>query len=293
LKPPNNRRQIVTLTTDWVDKSYYVSTIEKDYVPKTYPIGDHYVAQLKGVLKQISQDIEIVDISHSVQAFNAIQAGFVLRSAFRFYPEGTIHIVGVNSEPSPSNKLILIKYMGHYFIGANDGMFSLVFEDNPDTNPEFVLELPLVENFYGFSALMTFAFVVRHLTNQKEPSMLGKPCEMIERPAPSATYNDNFIYGRVVFVDHFGNLITNISRELFETVRDKRPFRIVVNTDKLTITQISSYYDDVAPNQYLALFNSNNILEIAKRNSNLAQLENLDTKTSIVVEFSNDKLFFN
>lgn len=284
---PKNR-QIVTLTTDWIDKSYYSSVIERDNMPKTFPIGDHYVAQLKGILRQISNNIEIIDISNTIQAFNTVQAGFILKNSYEFFPNGTIHIVGVNSEPSPKNKIVLIEKFNQYFIGTNDGMFSMIFDDDPD----FIVELVPDESIRGFSALKLFAVTVNYIINGKKDIIPGKPCEMVKRTYPSATYDDNMIYGSVVFIDHYGNLITNISHDLFETVRKGRPFQIIFRSEEKAITKISSYYDDVAPNRYLAIFNSSNILELAMRNANLAQLENFDVLSSIRIEFSNDRLFF-
>ncbi|MDR1896313.1 MAG: SAM-dependent chlorinase/fluorinase, partial [Prevotellaceae bacterium] len=199
-----NDRQTVTLTTDWMNKNYYMSAISQTDLPDIYLIGDHYVAQLKGVLRNISQNIEIVDISHSVQAFNVTQAAFVLGNAYKYFPDGTIHLVGVNSEPSPKNRLVAIEKDKHYFVGANNGIFNMMF----DTPPDVAYELTPPENLQGFAALAVFAVAVNHIINKRDISLLGQPIDVNIKEIIRPTYSDSSITGSVLFIDHFGNLIT-------------------------------------------------------------------------------------
>jgi S-adenosylmethionine hydrolase len=310
-------KQIVTLTTDWMDKSYYASVTENREAPKIYLIGDHYVAQLKGAFRQLSPDIEIIDICNTVQAFNILQAGYILRTTYPFFPEGTIHIIGINSEPSTTNKIFLVKHESHYFVGADNGLYSLIFEDKepelvyelvPELLYQFVpelvprpffdpeLEMSQPKKFSGFSSLKIFSTVINHIINNMELSLLGKPAKIDrEKSPPKATYTKNSISGSVIFIDHFGNLITNISRELFESVGKKRPFSIFIRESKrFSITEISTEYNVVGGEKqyYLALFNSFGILEIAQKDDNLAQLESIDISSGIEIRFAEDRLFY-
>ena len=278
-------RQIVTLTTDWADKGYHMSAADNGFLPKTYPLGDHYIAQLKGILLQISLSVEIVDVTHSIQSFNRIQAAFVMRNVYPFYPRGTIHLIGVNSEPSPKNKMVIIRHDGHYFVGAAEGIFGMVF----DEEPEEVRELEPEDGLYGYAALKMFAVAVNNIVAGRDFSVMGKLVAPERRFFQDPTYGEDFISGRVVLIDYFGNLITNVSRELFDYVRKKRAFRIVVMS--VVVTELSYYYDDADEHQHLVLFNSMNILEIAMRNSNLARLESIDVGTGVRVDFDG-RLFF-
>jgi hypothetical protein len=131
-------KQIVTLTTDWMDKSYYARMLEDMNVPAIYLIGDHYVAQLKACLRQLSSNIEIFDICNTIQAFSVLQTGYILRITYPFFPKGSIHLIGVNSEPTETNKILLVEHEGHYFAGSDNGIYSIVFED---VDPELVYEL--------------------------------------------------------------------------------------------------------------------------------------------------------
>jgi S-adenosylmethionine hydrolase len=303
-------KQIVTLTTDWIDKSYYAKMLEDKDLPDIYLIGDHYVAQLKGSLRQLSSNIEIFDICNTIQAFSLLQTGYILRTTYPFFPKGTIHLIGVNSEPSTTNKILLVKHDGHYFAGADNGLYNIVFENFepeftyelvpemlyqfvPDLVPKFFfdpdLELSGPKKFSGFSAIKIFTTVVNHIINGQDISLLGKPVTINrEMKPPIATYTKNSISGNVIFIDHFGNIITNINRELFDSVGQGRPFSIFVRgSRRYALSVISSDYSAIGDNQeYLAIFNSSGVLEIAKLKQNLAQIESIDVFSNVNIEFA-------
>jgi S-adenosylmethionine hydrolase len=300
-----------------MDKSYYARMLDDMNIPAVYLIGDHYVSQLKGCLRQLSANIEIFDICNTVQAFNLLQTGYILRTTYPFYPKETIHLIGVNSEPSATNKILLIKHNGHYFAGADNGLYDIVFEgDEPESAYELVpemlygfipklvpeiffdseLELSRTKKFAGFSAVKIFATVINHIMNKKEISLLGKPVKINHEKQPhKAIYTKDSITGDVVFIDHFGNVITNINRELFDSIGKGRPFDIYIRgSRKFAIYEISTDYSVIGDRQpYLALFNSYGVLEIAQLNNSLAQLENIDISANVTINFTEDgRLFF-
>jgi S-adenosylmethionine hydrolase len=312
-------KQTVTLTTDWMDKSYYMRMLDDMNVPEIYLIGDHYVAQLKGCLRQLSSNIEIFDICNTVQAFSLLQAGYILRTTYPFFPEGTVHLIGVNSEPSATNKILVVKHDGHYFAGADNGLYNIVFEDFdpefayeivpemlyqfvPDLTPkpffDPALELNSPKKFSGFSAIKIFTTIVSHIMNKREMSLLGKPVTINrEKRMVKPTYTKDTISGNVIFIDHFGNIITNIKRELFDSVGKGRPFGIYVRgSKKFAISAISTDYSVIGDGQiYLAIFNSFGVLEIAQLKYNLARLENIDVFSEVSINFSEEgsgKLFY-
>jgi S-adenosylmethionine hydrolase len=305
-------KQIVTLTTDWMDKSYYARMLEDMNIPAIYLIGDHYVAQLKGCLRQLSPDIEIFDLCNTVQSFSLLQTGYILRTTYSFFPQGSIHLIGVNSEPSETNKILVVRHEGHYFVGADNGLYSIVFED---FDPEFVyelvpammyryipalvpksffdaeMELNSPKKFSGFSAIKIFATVVNHIMNKQEISLLGHPTTVNrEKKMLKAICTTDNISGSVIFIDHFGNIITNITREQFDSVGKGRPFGISIRgSRKFALTAISNDYSAVGYNQsYLALFNSSGTLEIAQLNQSLAQMENIDVLSDVCVNFAKE-----
>jgi S-adenosylmethionine hydrolase len=312
----SDQKQIVTLTSDWMDKSYYARMLEDMDIPKIYLIGDHYVAQLKGSLRQLSSNIEIFDICNTIQAFDLLQTGYILRTTYPFFPKETIHLIGVNSEPSATNKILLIKYEGHYFAGADKGLYNIVFEGNepelayelvpemlyrfvPKLVPEMFfdpdLELSKTKKFAGFSAIKIFITVVNHIMNKKEISLLGKPVKINrEKDLHKVIHTKDSITGDVVFIDHFGNIITNINREIFDLIGKGRPFEISIRgSRKFAISEISADYSVIGDRQrYLAIFNSYGLLEIAQLNNSLAQLESIDISANVTISFTEDRRLF-
>ena len=284
----NNTQQIITLTTDWNNAGYYFSAVNDQSMPSIHPIGDHYVAQLKGILIQLAPRATIIDITHRIQAFNAVQAAHVIRQDYKLYPAWTIHIIGVNSEPSPRNKIVVIRKDTQFFAGANDGIFGMILAGEPDE----IIELNHDNQINGFAALKLFAQAVKCIVDKRELATIGSPCKMQRDIIPQASYDEHGITGTVTFIDAFGNLITNISRELFDRVRQNRPFNIYLRSPKDAIDRISQHYDDVPEHYPLAIFNSDDMLELAIRNSNMAQLEQLDTRTLVRVNFDGTRLFY-
>ncbi|MDR2382270.1 MAG: SAM-dependent chlorinase/fluorinase [Prevotellaceae bacterium] len=304
-------KQIVTLTTDWMDKSYYARMLEDMNLPKIYPVGDHYVAQLKACLRQLSSEIEIFDICNTVQAFSVLQTGYILRTTYPFFPKGSIHLIGVNSEPTETNKILVVEHDGHYFAGSDNGVYSIVFEDStPESVYELVPEMlykyvPDLApksffggNFSGFSAIKIFTTVINHIMSRQDISQLGiKSMINKEKTMLKAICDKDGITGRVMFIDHFGNIITNITREQFDSTGKGRPFRIYVRGSKrVSITTISASYNVVEHGQkYLAIFNSSGALEIAQLEQNLAQLENIDEYSTVYIKFveeGGNRLFY-
>lgn len=253
---------IVTLTTDWGS-------------------GDHYLGRLKGRILSSAPNAVFTDITHHVQPFNTLQAAFILRSIYSCYPKGSIHIVGVNSEPSPKNPIVVIRAEGHFFIGPNDGMFSIVLDEEPD---EVVL-LSSDEKQSGFRALEMLTVASECICKQRPLSSIGVEVALKKEHVGKAAYNEDSISGYVSYIDSFGNAITNISKELFFRVGQGRRFEILVQNNFNKIEEISSYYDDVRAGNMLAIFNSFNLLELAMNQANISQLENLENKSSIRVKF--------
>ncbi len=253
---------IVTLTTDWGN-------------------GDFYLGCLKGRVLSRCPDVTFADITHHIQAFNTLQAAFVLRNVYYSFPKGSIHVVGVNSEPSAANPIVAISANQHFFIGPNDGMFSLVLDDTPD---EVVL-LNATAGPAGFKSPELVGQVVEAICNGSPLSLVGEACDMKREMQGKPTYDDSLISGLVVYIDAFGNAITNITRELFERMQRGRKFEIIVQNSFTKIDKISDGYDDVKQGRLVAIFNSLNLLEVAINRGNIAQLESLDSKSSIRVKF--------
>lgn len=261
---------VITLTSDWNNQ-------------------DFYVAAVKGRILSANPSVQIVDITHKIKAFNTSQAAFVLRNSYRAFPKGSIHLIFVNSEAEDNNSYLLVKSEdGHYFIGNDNGVFSLILGGKS----EWIIRLkpPEKDLIESFSSLEIFTSYASKIINQIKPEELGTKVEKYMEKIPlRATIEENAITGSVIFIDSYENAITNISKDLFDRISKGRKFNIFVQSKHYKISLLNNKYSEVPSGELLALFNSLNLLEIAINNGNAAQLLNLDLSSTIRVEFQNKK----
>ncbi|MDR3287126.1 MAG: SAM-dependent chlorinase/fluorinase [Prevotellaceae bacterium] len=253
---------IVTLTTDWKD-------------------GDYNTGRLKACILACCNDVCIVDITHNIQSYNTLQAAFIIKNTYKHFSAGSIHIIGVNSEPSPKNQIAVMKNDGHFFIGTNDGMLSMICDNAPDS----LVALPYDDNYRGFRLLNALSTCVKLIYEGAELEKIGNNCQLNQVFSSKASCFESRIIGRVIYIDSFGNAITNIDKETFEQIGKNRKFEILVQNNMIKVTELSQYYDDVQNGKILALFNSTNLLELAINEGNIAKINSLDTKSSIMVNF--------
>lgn len=250
---------IITLTTD-------------------FGLCDHYVGALKGKLISGCATVSIVDISHNVDLFNIPQASYIVGAAWRSFPIGTVHLIGVDAELSAESRHVAIKWNGHYFIAADNGILTLLTQ--PGTPDEIVtinLHSTLPENS---SAMDVFSKVACHLANGGELTEIGESSDtltpMFDMNPVIATDN-NSIKGNVIYIDHFGNCVTNIDRELLTTVAQGRDHEVTYGV-RGQIKGIKKGYADFNLNERfslknyegekMAVFNEAGYLEIAVFRSN-------------------------
>lgn len=255
---------IITLTTDWKNNDFYVGAI-------------------KGKLLSVCPNTMIVDISHQIQSFNILQASFVLKNSFKQFPEGSVHIVGVNSDIK-DNRLLVIFADKHYFIGADNGIFSLIFNEQPEKM--VLVDTGKNADYSTFNALSCFAEIASHIVQKKPIEKLGKQIDSYKQHVPiRPAIDSSVINGSVIYIDSYANAITNISKELFSRIGKQRTFEIFVQSNHYKINTISNSYSDVPVGELLAVFNSVDLLEVAIHNGNAAQLLNLSVNSSVRIKF--------
>ncbi|HFA51985.1 MAG TPA: hypothetical protein ENJ95_23460 [Bacteroidetes bacterium] len=251
---------IITLTTDFGQKGYYL-------------------AVLKGTILRADPELQIVDISHHVKPYDIVQGAYILKNAFRHFPEGTIHLACVdNLSSSPS--LIAFEQDGHFFIGPDNGIFSLMFGHVP--KEVFRLDIDK-KNPFPLNGAMAKA--AAHLAAGKPLFEIGLPAGETERRiALQPVISTSQIRGSVIYIDHFENAIVNISHELFEKTRNKRRFKLFFKRHD-PITQLSRCYHDVAIGETLCLFNDAGYLTIAINMGKAASLLGLKLGDMVQVDF--------
>ena len=254
---------IITLTTDW-------------------GLKDFHVASLKGALLSVSPTAQIIDITHIVEGLNIAQGAFIFKNSYTSFPPGTIHFVGIGSFAEKNNELLLIKYQGNYFIGINDGFFSIVFDETP---VDMVVLPPSGNAFaaYDFGAIVKAVEQVIAGTNIYE--LGSRPSAFVEKTIFRPVIEEDVIRGTVVYIDDFGNAITNISRQLFDEQRKDRKFEINARRQQYTVSSLNTRYDDNEQGTIIALFNTIGLLEIAINHGNASRLLGLKQNDTVRIDF--------
>ncbi len=252
------------------------------------------MAALKGAILSGIVDAQIVDVSNEVEKHNYGQAGYILRAVWQHFPVGTIHINLVSNPKvdvktsNTNNIYICIKHKGHYFLGPDNGVFSLVIDETPDAIVQLNSVLPYSgQAFPGLTMLVPVACGLAKGVNMFD---LGIIRENIYRQFFfNPSLEENRIVGNVIYNDSYGNAITNISKANFEAVFGQKPFQIELKGYQNFINKISDSYSDVAVSEKLALFNSLGFLELAQNFASAKNLLGLRVGTTIRIDKYDNK----
>jgi len=256
---------VISITSDWGFK-------------------DHYLAAVKGSILTHIPDADIVDISHDIPSFDLSQTSFVIRNSYKYFPSGSIHIIGVKSDASIKTPHTAVLYDGHYFIGADNGIFSLIF----DRDPEKIVEIDIIQDSdsFTFSTRDVFVMAAAHLAKGEPIEKLGNLKDsLVQKMSFAPVLEKNTIKGKVIYIDTYENVITNITQDVFKDTVGKKPFSILFRTPGYVINSISQSYDDVPEGEMLALFSSGSHLEIAINLGKAASLLGLHIDDTVRIEF--------
>jgi S-adenosylmethionine hydrolase len=247
-------------------------------------LHDYYVGALKGAILSQMPEVTIVDITHSVPPFDIRHAAYVLRQAYLNFPKDTVHILGINAEASPNQNHVAIYCDGHYFIGTDNGIFSLLFEKVPDK----IYDLSNIRqdtDLLIFPVKDVFVKAACHLSRGGTPEVLGVQQEDFRKlDTVNPVFTDNTLHGTVIYVDSYGNSVVNITKKIFNDSVKGKKFTIEFSGEE--ISEISQRYNESAGGNILALFNSAGHLEIAQAQDSVSRLYNLSVGSSITIRVS-------
>ncbi len=258
---------VITLTTDW-------------------QTNDYYVGAMKGKILSLLPTCTIADISHQIKAFNISHGVFVLRNCFHFFPQHSVHLFAICTELSEIQTYIAFEYQQHFFVGADNGFVGLLCNEKP--NLIIKINNNLFENNYdnSFPELNTFSKLATEIAKTQTINQLGEQVHTFKRLIPyEPAIDERQIIGKIIYIDSYKNAISNIELNLFQRVGKGRKFIIYVQSNRDKIKQINKTYNQSAEGELLAIFNSVGYLEIAMRNGQVSTLLNLDTNSSIRVDF--------
>lgn len=259
-------RRLITLTTDFGTR-------------------DGFVGVMKGVILGINPNVTLVDITHDIEPQNIVQGAFVLANAVPYFPPDTIHLVVVDPGVGSTRRALAAQVGETFFVAPDNGVLSFVLrpfdfaQGKPSSSavrPSSIHVVHLTNTAYFLSRVSTtfhgrdiFAPVAGHLSRGVPLDALGARIEdWGQLPLERATRHDDRIIGRVVYIDRFGNAITNIGEEMLEGL-ERAP--LVVRIGAHTLRGIRTTYADVSPGEPLALVSSSWHVEIAVRQGNAAQ----------------------
>ena len=256
---------IVTLTTDWGNR-------------------DYYLASFKGMLATHCPEARVVDISNEVDHFDILQASFILKNCYEKFPPGTVHYIGVrgNETRQKSNGFLLVECNGHYFIGFDNGVFSLTLDD---------AEKKIFNT--GISPGTPENEIIERIIEIISTLIKGVPAESFCAPADELigvintrpSFDQDTIRGAVIYIDSFQNIISNIPKSLFLEKAGNRSFSIVVRNHTCKFKRVYLHYSEAEAGEPVCLFNEKGLLELALNSANAAGLLGVKVLDNIRVEF--------
>ena len=274
---------VITLTTD-------------------FGIKDHYVGSVKGALFNELENVNIVDVSHNISPFNIVEAAYIVENSYKNFPEGSIHIIGVDSEKTIEQSHLVIKLDNHFFICANNGIMSLLASK---INPEKIIEINIHnDKVTTFSVIDVFVKIAAHIYRGGSIDLVGNQVFKLKELYnlnPILNEKSNEISGNVIYVDNYNNVVTNISKKTFIEFGKSRSFEI--NARNYIFKEIVSSYGNAIRfdikkenrkeiGKKIALFNKSNYLELSIYKSNpetfggAASLFGLNYRDVITIKFN-------
>ena len=230
---------IVTFTTDFGNNS-------------------HNVAALKGAILTKNPGSHFVDISNEINNYDIEQAAYAVENSYGFYPENTVHLILVNLFYSKKLRFLILRKGDVYFVAPDNGVLSLLFEDLDREELYFVRYGNTIGDFY-----QVISGVVAGLSRDVDLTLQYERAEnIIKKISLRPVFSGDSIRATVMFIDRFGNAVTNIKKEFVDEAASGRRFKLYYSP-KDYIDKIHVKYSDVPIGEELCLFNSAGYLEIA------------------------------
>jgi hypothetical protein len=236
-----------------------------------FGLQDGYVASLKGVILGICPTARLVDITHQVPAQNVSAAAYLLAGTCRDFPAGTIHLAVVDPGVGTPRRALAIRTSRYFFVGPDNGLFAWVLQDQTEVqsisleNPRF-WRSTVSSTFHGRDL---FAPVAAHLARGTALEEFGPPCGPLTLPCRSARRDPHGLHGEIIYIDHFGNAISNITRQ--DLAAGEALGKCSVQVAEQHLVPLVNTYAEAAPGTAVALIGSGGHLEIAVNRGDAAE----------------------
>ncbi len=255
---------IITLTTD-------------------FGLKDYYVARLKACLIRHYPLARLVDITHQIKPYDINHGAMVLGNCYYDFPPKTVHVLSVDGTDFREEDYIFFVKDKHYFIGPNNGIFSLMFDQAPKRIYKIKLlkTEDLFESVANIVSKMLSGVAFEHFAEE-----IGEQ-EFVQRLKLRPIIDPDFISASVIYVDHFGNLFLNLKRDQFEKVRGGRAFALYFQAGE-PIRKISEHYHDVPIGSVVCRFNDVDLMELAVNMGRAVDELDLGREKSVRIDFGDE-----
>ncbi len=250
-----------------------------------FGVSDYYVSSVKGFIYSELPVVNLIDLSHGVKRDDIAGGAFTVKQATKSFPEGSIHIISVNPTTSEDSPYVVVKHKGSFFIGTDNGFFSLLINGEP----EQVFEIRTPDSdAHAFPMRDVFAKAACHLARGGAPELLGPKLNSIKQMMPfEPIIQQDSIRGIIRHIDGFGNLISNIPNELYARIAGNKPVQISLRSAQYTIRKVCDANEQVAQGDLACFFGGSGFLEVVIRSGSAAQLLGQSVNDSILIQFGN------
>ncbi|MSQ77660.1 MAG: hypothetical protein EXR97_04310 [Nitrospiraceae bacterium] len=246
---------VITLLTDFGDR-------------------DYFVASMKGVILGINPQARIVDLSHAVTPHQVEEAAYLMKAAYKYFPDGTVHVTVVDPGVGGTRRPLLVTTSRHFFVAPDNGLLSFIYQE------ETGVEVRQIENKQyrldsegtTFDGRDLFAPAAAWLTRGQQPGSYGKLVQdYVKLPMPEPTWQGGALAGTIVYVDRFGNLISNLTPFHVKDVQGRtRRSDVSIRIGGVTIDGLLKNYSQGSADVPHALINSNGQVEVFVREGSAA-----------------------
>ena len=258
----NQAPTIITLTTDFGYK-------------------DPFIAEMKGVILSINPNASIVDITHDIEPFNIAEAAFVIGTSYRYFPSRTIHVVVVDPGVGSERRPLIIESSGHMFVGPDNGVFSSILQEARSAECVEILNADYMirEKSPTFQGRDVFSSVAAWLSRGVGLSEVGpRLVAPITIRMPGSQMSERGLTGEVLYIDRFGNVITNITDKDLALIGNDYLMEIKGHS----VSPVA-YYAQAPAGALNCLVNSSGYLEIFSYRDSASRLFEIGKSDLIVV----------
>lgn len=228
-----------------------------------YGTTDSYVGEMKGVLLSLAPGATLVDLTHEIAPGDVAAAAYVLGRAWSHFPAGTVHLAVVDAGPGSSRSALAFRTREHCFVGPDSGLFTVLLRGAEIEAVALPTPVAASPTFQGRDL---FAPVAAALARGEPLLSLGERFAGIPRRISGTMphYEGKVVVGEVIYVDRFGNLVTNLTAEFV-------PAYAVMEAESLAIGPLRTTFGDVPPGSLIAYIGSGGQVEIAVRDGSAAR----------------------